>query len=265
MDQFVSSVSAFCNLLEEWEGSALMGSHLLSSASAVLGVPRPNDSSTERKFEAVRETKYIRNALDQAMSQRLIEYMQEGSRAGAFHRRSLQQLMDALSGLGNTVDLLKATSQALVDLASDADQVVRQLLSKDGGAKRGFGGEGQPHEGADARMQEDDADKCPVINAVSAALCMREVSDGVHQCTAIMVCETAILLLVSHEKALPWSPLPSYECRSVLGLVVPGHFKIASDRLARKVAGFLARSAICFWHYTLQLPIFVDMRETGPV
>eukprot|EP00884_Botryococcus_braunii_P021467 jgi/Botrbrau1/8003/Bobra.384_2s0029.2 len=186
MDQFVSSVSAFCNLLEEWEGSALMGSHLLSSASAVLGVPRPNDSSTERKFEAVRETKYIRNALDQAMSQRLIEYMQEGSRAGAFHRRSLQQLMDALSGLGNTVDLLKATSQALVDLASDADQVVRQLLSKDGGAKRGFGGEGQPHEGADARMQEDDADKCPVINAVSAALCMREVSDGVHQCTAIM-------------------------------------------------------------------------------
>jgi hypothetical protein len=63
------------------------------------------------------------------MSQSLTDYIKEGQPAGTFHRGSLQQLMDALSGLESTVDLLKATSQALLNLASDTEQVTWNLTA----------------------------------------------------------------------------------------------------------------------------------------
>jgi hypothetical protein len=84
-----------------------------------------------------------------------------------------------------------------------------------------------------------------VINAVNAALCMREMSQGVQDCTAVMVSETAILRFASYcIKTVPWSPLPSYECKRVLHAET-GKLKTWADIVARKVAGVLVSSAIC--------------------
>lgn len=59
----------------------------------------------------------------QVMSQKLDNYIEEGWEDEASDSRSLQKLMDILSGLRSTMELLKSTSEALIKMADDAEWV----------------------------------------------------------------------------------------------------------------------------------------------
>lgn len=68
-------------------------------------------------------------------------------------------------------------------------QVVQQELSKDGALESIHGPGSLPVEVLDASKQDDSDNNTHLIDAVNAALCMRELSQGLQECTAVMVGE----------------------------------------------------------------------------